>query len=100
MTFLVAVGVTGLGSLAFAYMMFAVTFEYGFLKEIVHDHFAAIMGLPLAAAVAFVLVIFLRQAAGPIQFEGLGFKFNAAAGQVVMWVVCFLALAGAIRLCW
>jgi hypothetical protein len=68
--------------------------------EILQKHYQAVIGLPAAAAVAFIIVVFLRQTEGPIEFEGLGFKLNGAAGQVVMWVICFLALAGAIKLVW
>jgi len=68
--------------------------------DILYDHFAAIIGLPGAACVAFGIVAFLRQTDGPIEFEGFGFKFKGAAGQVVMWVLCFLAIAGAIKLLW
>ena len=74
-----------------------VVFQAWDWKEIL-TKFAAVIGLPGAAAVAFVLVVFLRQTDGPIEFEGLGFKFSGAAGQVIMWVICFLAIAGAIKL--
>jgi hypothetical protein len=39
--------------------------------------------LPIGATLAFVIVSFLRQIDGPIEFERLGFKFKGAAGQVV-----------------
>jgi hypothetical protein len=69
-------------------------------QDILKAHFAAIVGLPAGAAVSFILVVLLRQTDGPICFEGLSFKFKGASGQVAMWVLCFLAFAGAIRLCW
>jgi hypothetical protein len=64
------------------------------------DHYAALIGLPAAVATAFAIVVFLRQTDGPVEFEGLGFKFEGAAGQVVMWVFCFLAIISAIKLLW
>jgi hypothetical protein len=67
---------------------------------ILQDHYQAIIGLPAAAVVSFIVVVFLRHIEGPIEFEGLGFKLKGAAGQAVMWVVCFLTLAGAIKLLW
>jgi hypothetical protein len=69
-------------------------------QELVKDHFAAIVGLSGAALVAFAIVVFLRQTDGPIEFEGLGFKLKGAAGQVVLWVICFFTIALAIKLCW
>jgi hypothetical protein len=68
--------------------------------EILAAHFRAIIGMPVAGAIAFTLVVFLRQTEGPIEFRGLGFEFKGASGQVAMWVICFLAIAGAIKLLW
>ena len=68
--------------------------------EILKDHFPGMVGLPAAATVSFILVVLLRQTEGPVEFEGLGFKFQGAAGQVAMWMVCFLAFASAIKLVW
>jgi len=67
---------------------------------ILRDHFAAVIGMPVSAAFAFLLVVFLRQTEGPIEFTGLGFDFKGPSGQVAMWVVCFLAIAGALKLLW
>ncbi len=67
---------------------------------ILKDHFAAIVGMPVAAAFAFLIVVFLRQTEGPIEFKGLGFDFQGPSGQIAMWVVCFLAIAGALKLLW
>lgn len=88
------------GMFVFGYTIYVVAIGFRFWEEVLRLHFAAIIGLPGAAAVAFVLVVFLRQTDGPVEFEGLGFKFKGAAGQVVMWVVCFLAIATAIKMCW
>jgi hypothetical protein len=80
--------------------LFIAAAGFPFGAEILKDHWSAIIGLPASAAVSFILVVFLRQTDGPIEFEGLGFKFKGAAGQVAMWVVCFLAFAGTIKLLW
>jgi len=95
-----AIGAASAAALVLAYLIFnAAVFPWNW-PDVLEKHFHAIFGIPGAAVVAFVIVIFLRQADGPIEFEGLGFKFKGAAGQVVMWVVCFLAIAGAIKLVW
>ncbi len=92
-----AVLVTLAGAAYFAFAIWVVARDW---ETVLTQHFAAIIGLPGAAAVAFVIVVFLRQTEGPIEFEGLGFKVKGAAGQVLMWVICFLALIGAIKLLW
>jgi hypothetical protein len=74
--------------------------DAAFWDDILKDHIAAIVGLQAAAALSFALVVFLRQVDGPIEFEGLGFKFKGAAGQVVMWIICFLAVTAAIKMSW
>ena len=86
--------------LVFAFALLVVQQQYTKWEDTLEKHFAAIIGLPGAAAVAFVLVIFLRQAEGPVEFEGLGFKVKGAAGQVIMWVLCFLSIAAAIKWVW
>lgn len=72
----------------------------GTIIRIAEEHFAAVIGLPLAALLAAFIVVALRFSEGPVKFEGLGFKFEGASGQVVLWVFCFLAIAGAIRVMW
>lgn len=70
------------------------------LIEIAQQHFAATIGLPAAALVALCIVLFLEHTSGTIEFEGLGFKFKGASGPIVLWVLCFLAIAGAVKLLW
>ncbi|MBY0322960.1 MAG: hypothetical protein K2X72_29835 [Reyranella sp.] len=91
-------GVAAIG--VFAWALYVVVFRLPGWQRILENHFSAIIGLPSAAAVAFAIVVFLRQTEGPMEFEGLGFKIKGAAGQVFMWICCFLAIAGAIKLLW
>jgi hypothetical protein len=70
------------------------------LLPIVTQHFAAVVGLPFAALLAAFIVIALKHVEGPLRFEGLGFKFEGGSGEVVLWVICFLAITTAIRVLW
>lgn len=65
---------------------------------IITNHFTVVIGLPMAAVGAFILVSVLRQQHGPVEFEGLGFKLKGGSGPIILWVICFLAIAGAIKL--
>jgi hypothetical protein len=56
--------------------------------------------MPFAALAAFVVITLFRQGEHPIEFEGLGFKFKGASGEIVLWVFCFLAATGALHLLW
>lgn len=92
------VAIIVLSSVAVSYLVFAVFVGAGWIGFRV-DH-PAVLGLPLAAMIAFTVVLVLRQIEGPIEFEGFGIKFRGASGQVIMWVVCFLAITGSIKLLW
>lgn len=63
-------------------------------------HFKAIVGLPAATMTALILVLILKQSAGPIEFKGLSFEFKGTSGEVILWVVCFLAIVFSIDKLW
>ena len=69
-------------------------------RSVLRDHFAAVVGLPLAAVLSLILVGSLRISGGPIEFEIGSVKVRGAAGPVTLWVLCFLAIAVAIKLLW
>jgi hypothetical protein len=68
--------------------------------ELAQKHFAATVGLPFAALAAICLVVILEINAGRIEMRGLGFTFRGAAGPIIMWIFCFLAIVSAIKLVW
>ncbi len=68
--------------------------------DIAKNHFAAVIGLPFAALLSFLVVTSLKISFGTIEFNGLGFTFRGASGPIVLWVVCFLAMTLAVRLLW
>ncbi len=74
--------------------------DNGWIVVIAREHFAAVVGLPAAAVASMCIVLFLEYSTGPIEFEGLGFKFRGAAGPVVLWVFCFIAITIAIKVLW
>lgn len=71
--------------------------EFG---KLITEHFRAIVGLPSGAAASLFIVMLLKQTQGPLEFEGLGFKFRGASGPVVLWALCYLAITGSIWLLW
>ena len=68
------------------------------LTEIVSHNFPAVIGLPMAAIAAFIVVAFFRQDERPLEFEGFGFKFRGASGEIVLWIACFALLEPALQL--
>jgi hypothetical protein len=69
-------------------------------SEFLTQRFPALVGLPACGAAALVIVVVFRQTAGPIQIEGLSFKFKGAAGPVILWAICFSVIAAALKFLW
>lgn len=82
------------------FLILAVQFGQGYWLRVALNHFPAVLGLPAAASGAFLVVTLLRNTEGPLEFEGLGFRFKGASGPVVLWALCFLVIASAIRMLW
>lgn len=70
------------------------------LTELVHTHFAAIVGLPTAALMSFCVVWIVRSAEGPLQLETFGLRLKGASGPILLWIVAFLAMVFALKLVW
>ena len=95
--------VVGAASVGISYLAFVIYWtwqEEGWVKDVVKQHFSATVGLPLSAIGAFLLVTVLQISSGKITLEVWGFKLSGASGPVILWVVCFLAIALGIRLLW
>jgi len=88
-------------SVALLFPFFAM---YADINEVFLDlykkNFIVIIGLPLGALASLFIVVFLEQSQGPIEFEGLGFKFKGASGPVVLWVLCYLAFTVSFKILW
>jgi len=54
----------------------------------------------MSALGALCIVLLLRLSSGPLEFKAIGFEFRGASGQVVLWVVCFLAMVASVKLLW
>jgi hypothetical protein len=95
---LVATGAWGL--FAGGFLAYHSAQPNSWLLVLIRNHFAALMGVPMAALMSMCVVILLRYTAGPIKFKVLGFEFEGASGQIVFWIACFLAIVSALKLLW
>jgi hypothetical protein len=68
--------------------------------SVLEKQFAATIAVPLSAIASVCIILLLKATAGPIEFEGLGFKFQGASGPIVLWVLCFLSMILAVQLLW
>lgn len=87
------------GTIFLTFAVYGMIYEE-WVEQLAKEHFAAMVGLPCAALASLLLVIILEINAGKIQFKALGFEFKGAAGPIVMWICCFLAIAVAIKILW
>ena len=86
---------------AFGYLYQIWTFgTRGSFDRILEEHFLATVGLPLAGMTAAGIVAIFKFQSGLIKFEGMGFKFSGASGQIILWIFCFLSIVGALKLLW
>lgn len=68
--------------------------------DLIRKEFLAMVGLPMAAVASICIVVLFGSTVGPIRFKAMGLELEGAAGPIVFWVVCFLAIALAIKLVW
>jgi hypothetical protein len=69
--------------------------------QLISSHFAAVVGLPGAALLSFLLVVLLEARFDRVEMEFGGLvRFRGASGPVVLWVLCFLAISLATKLLW
>ena len=94
---LVISAATGLGLLIWA--LWVNRFD-PVLTDLARGNFVVIIGLPFAAVTSFIVVALFKQSEQPVEFQGLGFSFKGPAGEIVLWIGCFLAIVGAIKLLW
>jgi hypothetical protein len=69
--------------------------------KIIQQHYAATVGLPAIAVLAFLIVITFEARFDPIEMEFFSIvKFKGASGPIILWAFCFLTMACCIRLLW
>jgi hypothetical protein len=97
-------GTWGLGAYFFGWLIYHslwhTSSSNSWFVAVIEKQYAATIGIPLSAISSACLVLLLRATAGPIEFEGLGFKFRGASGPAVLWIFCFLAMILALKLLW
>ena len=97
------VTVLGAGVVGISYVSFIIYWTWqkeGWVKDIVKEHFAATIGLPLAGVAAYLLVSVLEYSYGKIEIEIWGLKFKGATGPVILWMLCFFIIAISIKMLW
>jgi hypothetical protein len=97
---LTLVGITFVGGIFLYYLGSDIANAQPWMMDIFRKHPAAIIGLPTGALASLGIVLLLEVKSGRIEFEVLGLKFRGAAGEIVLWVVCFMAIISAIKLLW
>jgi hypothetical protein len=81
-------------------VLFALILWYQGDPRIVTKNLAAIAGLPFSFIAAFTVVALFRQSETPLDFSGFGLTMKGAAGEIVLWVICYLAISGSLAWLW
>lgn len=62
-------------------------------------YFRASVGIPLAAITSLTTVVLLgTSVSGDFTFEALGFGLEGPSAPILLWLVCFLGICGALAL--
>lgn len=88
------------GTFAAAFLAYHTLQPDGWMVRLIEHQFAAVILVPMSALGALCIVLLLRLSSGPLEFKAIGFEFRGASGQVVLWVLSFLALIAAVKLLW
>ena len=85
----------------FAYYVKSIFYdENSWIIEVYKQHFLATFGLPFAAIAAVFLIILFKHSEGPIKFKAIGLEFEGASGEIIMWVIVFVAEVLCLKLVW
>ena len=88
----------GLFSLLFG-LLCDLVFGHEIWTAFVLDNFSLIVGLPMAAGLAFGVVIAFQQTTeGPLSMRFGPLELSGPTGPILLWVVCYLASVLAITL--
>lgn len=70
------------------------------LRTLLTAQVRTFVGVPLSAIAGFCIVVVLENQSGPVEIGGFGLKFRGAAGPVMLWIFCTLALVACIKMLW
>lgn len=70
------------------------------ITHMILKNFKVIIGIPLSAAVAFIVIVFFRQSEKTITVKVPGFELNGSSGEIVLWILTFGAISMMIHLLW
>ncbi len=99
----ISITVIIVGVAFFVGLVILLTFSYDYetrILNVIVKNYAAVIGVPCSALAALAVVLILRSSQGPLEFKGLGCEFRGASAPVLMWILCFLAIVGAVNLLW
>jgi hypothetical protein len=92
------VAFAGVGSIAFGWIA-DLTFGRDIWQSFVLNNFELVMGMPMAAALAFCIVmIFYGSFEGPLKMKIGVLEIEGPAGPILLWAVCFMVVVWSINI--
>ena len=100
-TWLAIIGACAISTLLMTPTFLAFWRQQPWMISVIKAHFAAIVGLPSAALVSLILVVILEAKFDQIDMEFKGIAhFRGASGPIILWALCFVVIAIAIKMLW
>lgn len=100
MSWVVVVVLTAFGVVSLVGLFTVGKSEGTFWRDQIRENFPVIVGLPMAGLGALFVSLILQISSGPIEFEIAGVKFKGGSAPIVFWLLCFLAIAVAMKMLW
>lgn len=100
MSWVVVVVLTVFGTVALTKLLTVGETPGTFWRDQIREKFPVIVGLPMAGLGALFVSIVLQISSGPIEFEVAGIKFKGGSAPIVFWLLCFMAIAVAMKMLW
>lgn len=98
---LILVGFTLFFVIFFGFMAFSILIDPdSWVMDQIKTHFAGTIGIAFAALASLFIVLLLQYTVGHIRLKGLGFEFEGASAPTVLWLFCFLAIVGGMKMLW
>jgi hypothetical protein len=81
-------------------LIIGILHDFSELRNQMAQHLVVIIGLAGMGMSSVLLVGIYRHKDGPIEVEGLIFKFKGGAGPIVLWIMAFLSMIVGSKMLW
>jgi hypothetical protein len=81
-------------------LIVGIVYNFSELRHEIAQHLIVIIGLAGMGMASILLIGICRYQDGPMEVEGITFKFKGGAGPVILWIMAFLAMIVGSKMLW